>query len=168
MPEPPPDHVAVGQITGAWGIRGHVKVQPQTAFSERFDTGSTLYLDGVAAKVTATRPNKGGYVVLLDSVPDRNAAEALRGALLTVPEKELAELPEDMFYHFQLVDMDVYSDEDEYLGQVAEIIETPGNDVYIIRKPNERDLLLPAVRDVVLDVDTDSARMIVHLLPGLR
>ena len=168
MAEPPPDHVAVGQITGPWGIRGHVRVQPQTNFAERFDAGSTLYINGAAAKVISTRPNKGGYVVLMDSVPDRNAAEALRGALLTVPEQELSELPEDTFYHFQLVDMDVYSDEDEYLGQVAEIIETPGNDVYIVRKPNERDLLLPAIKDVVLDVDTDSARMTVHLLPGLR
>ena len=101
-------------------------------------------------------------------MPDRNAAEALRGTLLTVPEQSLAELPEDTFYHFQLLDMDVYSDEGEYLGQVAEIIETPGNDVYIVRKPNERDLLLPAIRDVVLDVDTDLARMTVHLMPGLR
>lgn len=168
MPEPPPDHVAVGRITGAWGIRGHVRVQPQTDFAERFDAGSTLYIDGVAARVTSTRPNKGGYIVLLDSVPDRNAAEALRGTLLTVPEQSLAELPEDTFYHFQLLDMDVYSDEGEYLGRVAEIIETPGNDVYIVRKPNERDLLLPAIRDVVLDVDTDSARMTVHLMPGLR
>lgn len=143
-------------------------MQPQTDFAERFAASSTLYVDGVAATVTSTRPNKGGYIILLDSVPDRNAAEALRGALLTVLEQELAELPQDTFYHFQLVDMDVYSDEDEYLGQVAEIIETPGNDVYIVRKPNERDLLLPAIKDVVLDVDTDSARMTVHLLPGLR
>ena len=168
MPEPPPDHVAVGRITGAWGIRGHVRVQPQTDFAERFDVGSTLYIDGVAAKVTSSRSNKGGYVVLLDSAPDRNAAEALKGALLTVPERELAELPEDTFYHFQLVDMDVYSDEDEYLGRIAEIIETPGNDVYIVRKMSERDLLLPAIKDVVLEVDTDSSRMTVHLLPGLR
>ena len=168
MQEPPPDHVAVGRITGAWGIRGHVRVQPETDIAGRFDAGSTLYIDGVAARVTSTRPNKGGYIVLLDSAPDRNAAEALRGALLTIPERALAELPEDTFYHFQLLEMDVYSDEDEYLGQVAEIIETPGNDVYIVRKPDERDLLLPAIRDVVLDVDTDSARMTVHLLPGLR
>lgn len=136
--------------------------------SERFELGSTLHLDGVAAKVTSSRPNKGGYVILLDAVPDRNAAESLRGAFLTVPERELAVLPENTFYHFQLVDMDVYTDEDEHLGQIAEIIETPGNDVYIVRKPNERDLLLPATKDVIINVDTESSRMTVHLLPGLR
>ena len=166
--EPPQDHVVVGQVTGAWGILGHVKVQPQTALSERFDQGSTLYVDGILTRVASMRPNKGGYVVLLESVPDRNAAESLRGAYLTIPERELLELPENTFYHFQLVEMDVFTDEDEYLGRIAEIIETPGNDVYIVRQPNERDLLLPAIKDVVLNVDTESSRMTVHLLPGLR
>ena len=155
-------------MTGAWGIRGHVKVQPQTDLPERFKPGSSLYLDGVAAKVAASRPNKGGYVILLDSVPDRNMAETLRGSWLTIPETDLEPLPNDTFYHFQLVDMEVYTDEDEHLGQIAEIIETPGNDVYIVRRTDERDLLIPAIKDVILDVDTESSRMTVHLLPGLR
>ena len=155
-------------MAGAWGIRGHVRVQPQTDLSERFEPGSTLYLDGVPTKVASSRPNKRGYVILLDSVPDRNMAETLRGSWLTIPETDLAPLPESTFYHFELVDMDVYTDEDEHLGQIAEIIETPGNDVYIVRKTNERDLLLPAIRDVILSVDTESSRMTVHLLPGLR
>ena len=155
-------------MTGVWGIRGHIKVQPQTDLPERFERGSTLYLDGVATKVTSTRPNKGGYVILLDSVLDRNMAETLRGSWLTIPETDLYPLPDDAFYHFQLVDMDVYTDDDEHLGQIAEIIETPGNDVYIVRKPDERDLLLPAIKDVVLNVDTEASRMVVRLLPGLR
>ncbi len=143
-------------------------MQSETDSKERFEPGSILYLDGVSTTVTSARRNKAGYVVLLASVPDRTAAESLRGALLTVPEDDLAELPDNTYYHFQLVDMDVFTDEGERLGYIAEIIETPGNDVYIVRKPNERDLLLPAIKDVVLDVDTESSRMTVHLLPGLR
>ena len=95
-------------------------------------------------------------------------AETLRGSWLTIPESDLHSLPDGTFYHFQLVDMDVYTDDGEHLGQIAEIIETPGNDVYIVRKPDERDLLLPAIKDVVLDVDTEASRMTVRLLPGLR
>ena len=155
-------------MTGAWGIRGHIKVQPQTNSPQRFDPGSSLYLDGAAVKVISSRQNKGGYVILLDSIPDRNAAETLRGSWLTIPESYLDTLPDDAFYHFQLMDMDVYTDEGERLGRIAEIIETPGNDVYIVRKPGERDLLLPAIKDVVMNVDTQSSRMTVHLLPGLR
>ena len=95
-------------------------------------------------------------------------AETLRGSWLTIPESDLEPLPDGAFYHFQLVDMDVYTDDGEHLGQIVEIIETPGNDVYIVRKTNERDLLLPAIKDVILDVDVESSRMTVHLLPGLR
>ena len=145
-----------------------MRVQPQTDLPERFEPGSTLYLDGVAAKVAASRPNKGGYVILLDLAPDRNVAETLRGSWLTIPESDLEPLPDGVFYHFQLVDMEVYTDDGERLGRIAEIIETPGNDVYIVRKTNERDLLLPAIKDVILDVDVESSRMTVHLLPGLR
>ncbi len=158
----------MGQVTGAWGIRGHIKVQPQTDLSERFKRGSTLYLDGVPTSVASARRNKGGYIVLLASVSDRTVAESLRDVPLTVPEQDLAVLPENTYYHFQLVGMDVFTDEGERLGQIAEIIETPGNDVYIVRKSNERDVLLPALKRVILDVNTESSRMTVHLLPGLR
>ena len=158
----------MGRVVGAWGIRGHLKVRPQTDHPDRFEPGSTLYLDGLPATISSARHNKGGYVILFDSVPDRNTAESLRGALLTVHERELADLPEGAFYHFELVDMDVFTDDGERLGQIAEIIETPGNDVYIVRRPDARDLLLPAIKDVVLDVDVESSRMTVHLLPGLR
>ena len=166
--EPPDGHVLVGRVTGPWGIRGHLKVQPHTESAERFATGSRLHLDGTPATVVSSRPHRVGYVIRLDSVQDRTTAESLHGALLTVHEDDLAELPEDVFYHFQLIDMDVVSEEGERLGRIAEILETPGNDVYLVRKPDCRDLLLPAIRDVVLDVDVESARVTVRLLPGLR
>ena len=160
--------MVVGRVTGPWGIRGHVKVQPQTGSPERFASGSELHLDGTPVTVVSARPHRVGYVVRLREVPDRTTAETLRGALLTVPEDRLAELPNDTYYHFQLIDLDVFTDEDEHLGRIAEILETPGNDVYIVRKASQRDLLLPAIRDVVLNVDLTRAHMTVHLLPGLR
>lgn len=158
----------MGRVTGPWGIRGHLKVQPHTESTERFAAGSRLHLDGTPATVVSSRPHRVGYVIRLDSVLDRTTAESLHGALLTVHEDDLAELPEGVFYHFQLIDMDVVSEEGEHLGRIAEILETPGNDVYLVRKPDCRDLLLPSIRDVVLDVDVESARVTVRLLPGLR
>ncbi len=166
--EPPDGHVLVGRVTGAWGIRGHLKVQPHSESEDRFAAGSRLFLDGSPVTVVSSRPHRVGYVIRLDSVPDRTEAESHRGALLTVPEDELAELPEGVFYHFQLIDMEVVSDEGERLGRIAEILETPGNDVYLVRKPDSRDLLLPAIRDVVLDVDIEAGRVTARLLPGLR
>ena len=92
----------------------------------------------------------------------------MQGSLLTVQEDDIPALPEGTFYHFQLIDMKVYSDEGESLGVIAEILDTSANDVYVVRGDEGKDLLVPAIRETVLDVDVDEGRMTVHLIPGLR
>ena len=168
IPEPPDGHVVVGHITGSWGLRGDVKVQPQTDFSERFSTGSELHVDGRREIIEASRSYRGGYVIRLSDVTDRTTADSMQGLLLTVPEDEIPALPEDTFYHFQLIDMQVFSDEGESLGVIVEILDTSANDVYVVRGDEGPDLLIPAIRETVLDVDVDAGRMTVYLTPGLR
>ena len=167
-PEPPDGHVVIGHVTGSWGLRGDVKVQPQTDFPERFSAGSGLHVDGRRETVVSARPYRGGYVIRLTGVTDRTAADSMRGALLTVPEDEIAPLPEDSYYHFQLIDMRVFSDEGESLGVIVEILDTSANDVYVVRDDAGAEVLIPAIRETVLDVDVDGGRMTVHLAPGLR
>ena len=166
--DPPDGHVVVGRVIGPWGIRGDLRVQPQTDFPERFDPGTELHLDGSRITVVWSRPHRVGLVVRFREIADRTVAETLNGVLLTVPEDSLAKLPDDTYYHFQLIDLDVFTEEGEHLGQISEILTTPGNDVYVVRKPEQRDLLIPGIRDVVQDVDLEQGRMTVHLLPGLR
>ena len=168
IPEPPDGHVVVGQITGSWGLRGDVKVQPQTDSQDRFSPGAELHVDGKLTAIEASRSLKGGFVIRLTGVTDRTAADLMRGSLITVPEDEIAPLPDDTFYHFQLIDMQVFSDEGESLGVIVEILDTSANDVYVIRGDEGPDLLIPAIRDIVLDVDVESGLMTVHLAPGLR
>ena len=116
----------------------------------------------------SARPYRGGYVIRVRGVRDRSAADSLRGTLLTIPESDLPPLPENSYYHFQLIDMQVFADDGERLGVIVEILDTSANDVYVVRGEDGRDLLLPAIREVVLDVDLDAARMTVRLMPGLR
>ena len=120
------------------------------------------------ATVESARPHRAGIVARLSGVEDRNAAETLAGALLTVPEDSLDALPEGVYYHFQLIGMSVFAEDGEALGEIAEILETPGNDVYVVRKEGARDLLIPALKEVALEIDVPAARMTVRLLPGLR
>ena len=174
--EPPDGHVAIGRVAGAWGIRGEVKIQPFADSPDRLAPGSEVRIDGgedgetetAAAVVQSVRPHRAGLVARLSGIADRTAAENLAGALLTVPEDALAPLPEGVYYHFQLIGMAAFAEDGEPLGEIAEIIETPGNDVYIIRKEGERDLPIPALAEVVIEVDIPAARMVVRLLPGLR
>lgn len=166
--EPADDQVVVGVITGAWGLGGDVKVELHTSSPVRFSPGSQLFLDGRLVTVQRMRVHNSHIVVKLDVVLDRNKAETLGGHILTIPEEQLQPLPDDQFYHFELLDMAVYADDDTHLGTLSEIITTPGNDVYVVQKAGFRDLLLPALASVVLDVDVPGKRMKVHLIEGLE
>ena len=75
--------------------------------------------------------------------------------------------PDGSYYHFQVIDMDVVSEDGEPMGKVAEILTTGSNDVYVVRDPSSKDVLVPAIADVVLSVDPDQNRMIVRLPDGL-
>ena len=166
--EPPDGHVVVGRVVGAWGIRGDVKVQPQTDFPERFSAGSQVFVNGAPDSVVSSRPHRAGLVVRLKGTRDRTKAESLRNALLTVRETDIAPLPEGAYYHFELIDMKVVSEDGEPLGAIAEILDTSANDVYVIRGESARDLLIPAIREFVLDVDVDAGLMTVRLMDGMR
>ena len=166
--EPPDGHVVVGRVIGAWGIRGDVKVQPQTDFSDRFAAGTELFVNGAPDSVVSSRPHRAGLVVRLKGARDRTKAESLRNALLTVRESDIAPLPDDTYYHFELIDMRVVSEDGESLGAIAEILDTSANDVYIVRGESGRDLLIPAIREFVLDVDVEAGVMTVRLVDGMR
>ena len=158
----------VGRVTGAWGIRGDVKVQPQTDFPDRFAAGAELFVNGAPDSVVSSRPHRAGLVVRLKGTRDRTKAESLRNALLTVRESDIPPLPDGAYYHFELIDMRVVSEDGESLGAIAEILDTSANDVYIVRGESGRDLLIPAIREFVLDVDVEAGVMTVRLVDGMR
>ena len=167
-PPAPDDAVTVGTIVAASGLRGELKVAPLTDFPRRFSPGSTLYLEGRAARVVSSRQHKRGVVVKLDLVNDRNHAESLRSTPLTIPADDLESLPDGSYYHFQIIGIEVWSEDGERLGEVAEIIDTGVNDVYLVRSEGSKDLLVPSIESVVLEADIPANRMTVRLPEGLR
>ena len=110
---------------------------------------------------------KAGLRLKLDLASDRTQAEELRGLLLTVPRTEVAPLPDGSYYHFQIIDMDVVSEDGELMGKVAEILTTGSNDVYVVRASGSKDILVPAIAGVVLKIDLDQNEMVVRIPQGL-
>ena len=159
--------VIVGRVSGAWGLRGDLKIQLLTDFPSRFSPGSVVYLEGEPARVERSRPIRGGMLVKLDVVNDRTRAESLGGHFLSIPEREVGPLPEGSYYHFQIIDARVWSDQGEYLGQVAEILTTGSNDVYVVKGSDRKELLIPALEGVILAVDLFQNRITVRLPEGL-
>ena len=162
------DAVVVGRVTGPWGLLGDVKVESSTDFPERFSPGSVLLLDGRPTRVVRSRSHKGAFVVKLDQVNDRTQAESLRGTILSIRRDETRPLPEGTYYYFQIIDMGVWSEDGEYLGAVTQVLSTGANDVYVVRDAGQKEVLIPALEDVVLEVNPAEGRMVVRLPEGLR
>lgn len=159
--------IAVGRINAPWGLNGHVKVTPLTSNPERLRPGATLLVDGRPERVVEVVYPKGYPCMRFEGFPDRNAAEVLRGTLIEIEEADLPELVEREYYIHDLVGLEVATVEGDRLGELVEVLHTGANDVYLVREPGRRDLLLPAIADVVVEVDLDTGRMRVELLPGL-
>lgn len=166
-------YLAIGRITGPHGIRGEVRIEVLTDFPERFKPGSRAYLgvgtedpDARPAKIVAARPHKGGLLVKLDVVPDRNTAELVRDRYLLIPETDAMLLGDHENYLHDLVGLRVETADGRHLGKLKEILFTKANDVYVVNGP-DGEILLPALRDVVLRVDLPARRMIVAIPEGL-
>lgn len=116
-------------------------------------------------EVEESRAHKGGFLVKLAGVDDRDLADALRGVQVVVRRDQLMPLPENTWYVYELEGLQVYTEAGEHLGVLDEVLFTGGNDVYVVK--GEREILLPAIRQVIREVDVAAGRMVVHLLEGL-
>lgn len=170
--QPPPvesreEFRAVGRVERPWGLRGDLKVLPLTDFSERFAVGARLFLAGEERAVVAGRWQKGRVYLRLAGIESEAAAEALRGELLEVRESDRAVLAEGEYYLDEIVGCAVRGETGEAIGIVREVLQPGANDVYVVARRGQRDLLLPAIADVVRRVDIERKEITVDLPEGL-
>lgn len=170
---PEPSYVVVGEVRRPHGIRGELRVEILTDYPERLAERDYVYLaypdtpDAVERyPVEGIRPHKGLLLLKLGRCDDRDTAEELRGMLVQVPLEEAVPLEEGEYYYFQLVGADVETDAGEWLGRVTEVLGTGAHDVFVVRGPRG-EVLLPAVEDVILQLDLENGKMVVHPLPGM-
>jgi 16S rRNA processing protein RimM len=158
--------VTVGRIGAPHGIRGELKVEPLTDFPERFEPNSRLYLGDSMLVVQASRWRGRSVYVKFRGIDDRNAAAGLTGRELRVPQpRQLTEA--DVYYQHDIVGLEVESEGGERIGRIEQIFSTGPNDVYVVRGESG-ELLLPAIDDVIKQVDLPGKRIVVELLPGLE
>ena len=161
--------IAVGEIVGAFGIRGEVKALPQTDFPERFAQTPILYLGDARAPhaVQHARQHQRIVIVKLEGVDDMVAAARLRGVTLWIPEAERMPLPADQFYLSDVVGLPVTHVNGQPLGTVADYITSGANDRFVVRTPGGREVLLPAVREFISELDIPARVLRVDPIPGL-
>jgi 16S rRNA processing protein RimM len=167
--QPEPRFLAIGRIVRPHGVRGEVQMEILTDYPEHVADIPAVYVGPQRHRyeVKRARLHKKRLLLHLKGINDRDAAETLRGQLVEVAIEDAVPLEVDEYYEFQLVGLDVETEEGQELGELVGILDTMGaNDVYVVHGLYG-EILLPAIEDVVREVDLEAGRMIVHLLPGL-
>ena len=162
--------IKVGEVTGAHGVKGMLKVAPLTddPFG-RFAVGNTVWVEKLAKpmEIESSQEHKGLLLLKLKGIEDRDMAHALLHTYLKVAKVDLAKLPKGHYYHFDLIGLKVYEGEN-CLGELVDIFTTGANDIYTVKPENGgKEILLPALKSVVKKIDLEAGRMEVVVPAGL-
>lgn len=163
----------IGKITGTHGIRGTMRVFPTTQDPTRFEKLKEVTVE-IRGKQEVFHVQKVAYqknmiLLTLKEINDINVAELYKNGRILIPDAVAIPLEEDEYYTRDLYGLQVVTDEGEELGELVKIYETGANDVYAVKKdPQEKELLIPAIKDCIRKVDIEAGVMTVHLLEGLR
>ena len=168
-PDGEPVYLVVGFLRRAHGVRGEMLMDLHTDFPERLRAGRKLFVGEEHKPLTleGVRPHAKGRLVKFKTVETPEEAGRFRNQWVYVRASDVPALPADQIYQPELFGFKVVDEGDELLGELVEIIETGANDVYVVKDDSGRELLLPAIPSVILDLDPVRRLMRVHLLEGL-
>lgn len=166
------DLLQVGVITTTHGVRGEVKVFPTTDDAARFKKLKNVILDTgkekIDLEIAGVKFFKNMVILKFKGIDDINEVEKYRKKSLFVTRENAVKLEKDEYFIADLIGLRVRTDDEEELGEIADVLQTGANDVYVIKQSDGEEILLPAIKDCVKEVDLENGRMCVHLLPGLR
>jgi 16S rRNA processing protein RimM len=163
--------VVIGEVSRVHGLRGEVRVRPMTDRPERFEGLSECVVwdewrnERRMRRIVSVRPHGDVVLVLFDDVDGPDEAQDLVGRLLAVPESQALPLPEGSFYPWQLQDARVVTEDGREVGRIAGI-ERGAQELWIVRASG-REYLIPAVPEIVLDVDIAAGRVVIRPPDGL-
>lgn len=165
------DLLQVGVITTTHGIRGEVKVYPTTDDAHRFDYLESVLLDTgkelCELEIQRVKYFKQFVILKFRDVDNINDIEPYKGKSLYVTRDFAVPLEENEYYIADLIDMDVFLEGGSLFGTLKDVMETGANDVYVIHTTDKKEVLVPAIKDCVKEVDVEQNKMIIHLLKGL-
>ncbi len=160
----------IGKVAKPHGLSGHMKVHSYAASPETFFAGRKVFLSrGEEVQewvISEAKPQAHSLLLKFKGLEDRQQAERLIGFSLYIEEKDLQALPEGEYYWYQLIGSRVYTDGDQFLGVMESIFATSAHDIWVIRN-REKEILFPAVEDVILSVDKTNKEIRVRDLYGL-
>ncbi|MEW6661253.1 MAG: ribosome maturation factor RimM [Bacillota bacterium] len=163
--------ITIGQVLTTHGYQGEIKVMPLTDYPNRFFSMEEVFLvkEGLVRKlgIDSVRPYKQWILLKLKEIQSVEEAKTLKGGLLQVDPEDVVPLPEGHYYHFQLIGLPVFSVAGEELGRLTDIYQTGANDVYAVTSISGKTILIPALKEVVKEIDLKNGKIFVEMMPGL-
>lgn len=165
------NYLRVGVITTTHGLKGEVKVFPTTDDVNRFNELKELFLDTgkelIPLKIEGMKYFKQFMILKFKEFNDINEIEKYRGKDLVISRENAMKLEEDEYFICDLIGLDVFTEDGNKLGVLTEILTTAANDVYVVETENKKEILIPSIKQCILDTNLTDKKIIVHLLDGL-
>jgi len=162
-----PEFITIGKIIAPWGIKGKLKVKVVTDFPQRFTPCSKIYINRQPMTINSTEWHKGKAIIKLNTIDSTEDAQRLRGQPIEIHYSQVYPLPEEQYYHFQLIGLEVWTTQGELLGTVTEILTADSNDNYVVHGA-KGEILIPAIEDVIKSIDLNKGCIIIEPIEGLR
>ena len=157
------EFLEAGKIVNTHGVRGEVRITPWADSADFLRRFRVFYIDGTPYRVLRSRVHKSQLIAALEGVEDVNAAMALKNRVICI-RREDAHLPEGRYFVQDLIGLPVRTDAGEDLGTLAEVLDLPQGQVYVVK--GEREILIPDVPDFILNIDPEQG-FTVHLIEGM-
>ena len=161
----------VGVISSTHGVRGEVKVFPTTDDVKRFKDLKHIYLDTgkeqMSLEIEGVKFFKQFAILKFKGIDNINDIEKYKGRPLFVDREDAVELEDDEYYIADMIGISVFTEDGKEFGTLKDVMETGANDVYIIDSNEHGEVLLPAIKECVLDVNIEEGKMTVHIMEGL-
>ena len=161
----------IGQIVNHFGIKGMVKVNPFTDDISQFEEMETILVDKKGSlleiQIEEVKYSKNQVLLKLKGIDTVEDAEKYRNCYLKLPREKARKLPENTYFIADLIGLEVYTDEGNLLGKVEDIYNSGASDIYVIKDTLGKQILLPAIKEVIKQIDLEQEKIVVHLLEGL-
>ena len=165
------EYFEIGQIVNTFGVKGFVKVNPFTDDVTRFEKLKTISVvknsNVTEIEIEEVKYHKNWVLLKLKGIDDLNSAEKYKSCFIKIHRKDAIKLPKDTYFIADIIGSDVYTDEGNLLGKVEDIYSTGSKDIYVVKDELGKQILLPSIKEVILDIDIEKQKVIVHLLEGL-
>ncbi len=165
------EFITIGKVVSTQGNKGEVNILPLTDSTDRFKNIVTVFLRNNNGQTTLNiekiRIKEDTVILKLKDIESIEEAKMIVGSFLEVERKNAVKLPKDTYFIFEIIGLEVYTENNIFLGKVENVISTGSNDVYIVKGKNKKELFIPAIREIVKNVNLEKRRITINMVDGL-